>query len=191
MHRQDAPTAPSRAPRLGVEIVEEEQPRPNELLRVQRQLRGWSRDEVANGLHRLAVSGGELENGVDAAMVGRWERGTRWPGSQSVLLLSALFELPAEELGIVRGEDPEPPIQSGATEDGEQSMARFVERVTALLGFERAGGGPWERLLRTLTHRTGVDAETVAHAERTTIALENFEPTSVGSRALVGLVTGH
>src|ERR1700730_10518948 len=161
MHRQDAPTAPSRAPRLGVEIVEEEQPRPNELLRVQRQLRGWSRDEVVDGLHRLAVSGGELEPGVDAAMVGRWERGTRWPGPQSVRLLSILFELPAEELGIVPGEEPEPPIPSAATEDGEQSMARFVERVTALLGFERAGGEPWERLLPTLTPRTRVERRAV------------------------------
>jgi transcriptional regulator with XRE-family HTH domain/tetratricopeptide (TPR) repeat protein len=171
--------------------VEEEQPRPNELLRLQRQLRGWSRDEVADRLHRLAVRGGEQEHGVDASMVGRWERGTRWPAPQSVRLLSTLFEVPAEKLGIVRGEEPEPPIQPSTAEEGERSTGRFVERVTALLGFERAGGEPWERLLRTLTHGTSVDAETVAHAERTTVALENFEPTSVGSRALVGLVTGH
>jgi tetratricopeptide (TPR) repeat protein len=112
--------------------MEEDQPRPDELLRLQRQLRAWSPDD-----------------------------------------------------------GPEPSTHSSAAADDERSMRRFVERVSALLGFQQAGAEPWERLLRTLTHRTGVDAETVAHVERTTVALENFEPTSVGSRALVGLVTGH
>jgi hypothetical protein len=108
--------------------MEENGPRPNDLLRLQQQLRGWSRDGV----------------------------------------------------------------------DDERSMRRFVERMTALFGtaavppgFERAGAEPWERLLRTLTHRANVDLETVAHIERTTVALENFEPTSVGSKALIGLVTSH
>src|SRR2546428_460130 len=58
-------------------------------------------------------------------------------------------------------------------------------------GFPRQGSEPWERLQRALTQRTRVDPETVAQLERTTIALENLEPTEVGSRALIGPVTGH
>jgi len=45
--------------------------------------------------------------------------------------------------------------------------------------------------MRALSQRTHVDPETVGHLERTTIALENLEPTQVGSRALIGPVVGH
>jgi tetratricopeptide (TPR) repeat protein len=58
-------------------------------------------------------------------------------------------------------------------------------------GIERTGSEPWERLQRALTQRSNVDAETVGHLERTTVALENLEPTEVGSKVLVGPVTGH
>src|SRR2546421_7498428 len=73
--------------------------RPNERLRYQRRLRGWTLDEVAEGLHRLSQDGPEL--GVDAHMVGRWERGVRRPAPRYVALLCRLFELAADELGLV------------------------------------------------------------------------------------------
>src|SRR2546430_16360272 len=73
--------------------------RVNERLRYQRRLRGWTLDEVAERLHRLAMAGPEL--GVDAHMVGRWERGVRRPAPRYVALLCQLFELPADELGLV------------------------------------------------------------------------------------------
>jgi transcriptional regulator with XRE-family HTH domain len=173
-------------------------PRPNELLRLQRRLRGWSHEDVAAGLHRLAATWGEAEPGIDATLVSLWERGTRRPRPRSVRLLSTLFELPAEELGIVGGEEPEPMIQAKGAVDDEWSRRQFVEKMADLLrnaalppGFQRAGSEPWERLMRALSQRTHVDGETVAHLERTTVALENLEPTQVGSRALVGPVTDH
>ena len=46
--------------------------RPNKRLRLQRRLRGWSQEDVAAGLHRLAATLGEREPGVDATMVSRW-----------------------------------------------------------------------------------------------------------------------
>jgi transcriptional regulator with XRE-family HTH domain len=87
--------------------------RPNKRLRLQRRLRGWSQEDVAAGLHRLAAELDEAELGVDATMVSRWERGTRRPRPRYVRLLCNLFELPAEQLGIV--EDPDfgsPPARS-------------------------------------------------------------------------------
>lgn len=75
----------------------------NHRMRHQRRLRGWTLEDVANGLHRVAGSAPEM--GVDAHMVGRWERGIRRPAPRYVRLLSLLFELPADELGLVE----EPP----------------------------------------------------------------------------------
>jgi transcriptional regulator with XRE-family HTH domain len=80
--------------------------RPNEMLRHQRQLRGWTLDDVAERLHRMVEHAGGVELGVDAHMVGRWERGVRHPAPRYVSLLCRLFELPADELGLVPGEAP-------------------------------------------------------------------------------------
>src|SRR5262245_10357910 len=72
--------------------------RPNHLLRRQRRPRGWMLVDVAEGLHRVA---GDLpEVGLDAHMVGRWERGVRRPPTY-VRLPTLLFELPADALGLV------------------------------------------------------------------------------------------
>ena len=174
------------------------QPRPNELLRLQRRLRGWSQEDVAAGLKRLASSWGEAEPGVDATLVSLWERGARAPSPQAVRMLSALFDLPAGELGIVQDGDLDSILRPPGTMDDEWSRRQFVEKVAALLrtatvppGFQRTSSEPWERLMRALSQRTHVDAETVAHLERTTVALENLESTQLGSRALIGPVTGH
>src|SRR5262252_6718269 len=82
-------------------------PRPNRQLRLQRRLHGWSQEDVAAGLHRLAASMGEPELGVDATMVSRWERGTRKPRPRYVRLLCHLFELPPEHLGVIEDLDEE------------------------------------------------------------------------------------
>ncbi|HZU18131.1 MAG TPA: helix-turn-helix transcriptional regulator [Candidatus Dormibacteraeota bacterium] len=73
----------------------------NALLRFHRELRGWSLDDVASGLHRVASDLGEEEPGVDATTVSRWERGVRRPRPRYVRLLCRLFELPADQLGLV------------------------------------------------------------------------------------------
>jgi transcriptional regulator with XRE-family HTH domain len=71
----------------------------NHRLRHQRQLRGWTLEDVAEGLYLLADDGSEL--GVGPHMVGRWERGVRRPSPRYIRLLSLLFELPADQLGLV------------------------------------------------------------------------------------------
>jgi len=177
--------------------------RQNKRLRLQRRLRGWSQEDVAAGLHRTAASLGQPELGVDAAMISRWERGTRKPRPRYVRLLCHLFELPAEQLGMV--EDPDVAFlseQSQETlEDDEVERREFISKVAALLGvaavpapisrFEPASPEPWERLARALRLPGEVDKETVDHLERVTYALESMGPTEVSSKALFGPVTGH
>jgi transcriptional regulator with XRE-family HTH domain len=81
--------------------------RPNLRLRHQRRLRGWTLADVADGLHGLHhLAGNETDLGVDSHMVGRWERGVRRPSPGYVGLLCRLFELPADELGLIE-ETPE------------------------------------------------------------------------------------
>jgi transcriptional regulator with XRE-family HTH domain len=88
--------------------VLEQGQRPNRRLRLQRRLRGWSQEDVAAGLHRLAASLGEPEPGVDAATVSRWERGARRPRPYYVRLLCRLFDLRAEHLGLVEDDVVDP-----------------------------------------------------------------------------------
>jgi transcriptional regulator with XRE-family HTH domain len=175
--------------------------RPNRRLRLQRLARGWSQDDVAAGLHRLAASIGEPELGVDATMVSRWERGTRRPRPRYVRLLSRLFELPADQLGVVEEDDADRPAEH--TRDAlEDDLERrdFLSRMTALLGaaavplpgIEPADADPGMRLARALSRRPGpVDDELVDHLERITVALEGLGPSVVSSSAILGPTIGH
>lgn len=73
----------------------------NPLLRRQRLARGWTEDDVAAGLHSVAVELGETDSPrVDANHVSKWERGARQPGRYYAPRLCLLFELPPEELGL-------------------------------------------------------------------------------------------
>jgi len=66
---------------------------------------------MADELCKLAASLEESEPGVNGNMVSRWERGVRSPRPRYVRLLCRLFELPADQLGLVEGEaerDDEP-----------------------------------------------------------------------------------
>jgi transcriptional regulator with XRE-family HTH domain len=174
----------------------ERRQRPNQRLRLQRRLRGWSQEEVAAGLHSLAASLGQPELGVDATMVGRWERGTRRPRPRYVRLLVRLFELPAEELGVVEDGDLAqfPELTRDALEEEEVERRDFMQKVAALLGVAAVppvGPEPWERLARALARPGPVDVETVDHLERVTVALQSLGPTRVSSHLILGPVTGH
>jgi DNA-binding XRE family transcriptional regulator len=84
--------------------------RPNERLRMQRQQHAWTQADVAEKLHRLADSLGGAELGVDATMVGRWERGTRTPRPRYARLLCRLFDASVEELGLGPGPQDRWPV---------------------------------------------------------------------------------
>lgn len=106
--------------------------RQNKSLRLQRRLRGWSQDDVAAGLHRIAASLGEPELGVDATMVSRWERGTRKPRPRYVRLLCHLFELPPGQLGVIEdlavASVPDQPADT-AKDDGTAAVREPDEQL--------------------------------------------------------------
>jgi transcriptional regulator with XRE-family HTH domain len=174
---------------------------PNRRLRLQRRLRGWSQEDVAAGLHRLAAKRGDPELGVDATMVSRWERGTRRPRPRYVRLLCNLFELPAQQLGIIEAEDLALITASRQDPIEEQDVERrdFIRKVSTLMGVAAlpvirpnlAGPQPWERLSRALRRPGLVDRETVTHLGQITTALESLGLTPVSSHAIFGPVTGH
>lgn len=78
---------------------------PNTLLRAMRRERGWSLARVAEELRLLAEA--EDENhlpGVNADMVGVWERGYKTPGPYYRALLCKLYQRPASQLGFISAE---------------------------------------------------------------------------------------
>lgn len=75
---------------------------PNERLRHQRKVRGWSLDDVASRLDDLAAEIGEKRLGVTASMVGKWERGDVTPRPPYPKLLCRLFGTTADQLGLYR-----------------------------------------------------------------------------------------
>src|SRR5436305_11289549 len=107
--------------------------RVNERLRYQRRLRGWTLDDVAERVHRLAMGGPEL--GVDAHMVGRWERGVRRPAPRYVALLCRLFELPADELGLVEeAAEPSDPTPTDKDKEDEVRRRQFLQYLSVVTG---------------------------------------------------------
>lgn len=76
----------------------------NHRLHDERIARGWTEDDVAAGLDRVAVELGEPPPRVDASHVSKWARGIRTPGRHYAPRLCLLFEVPPDRLGF----DPTP-----------------------------------------------------------------------------------
>ena len=74
----------------------------------QRKLRGWSQEDVVRRLIDVGIELGERQLGVTRSQVSRWERGVTHPRAPYPKLLCHLFQLPADELGLVTF-SPSPP----------------------------------------------------------------------------------
>src|SRR5436190_14642131 len=73
----------------------------NLLIRDQRLARGWTEDDVAAELHRVAFELGENDSPrVDANHVSKWERGARMPGRYYAPRLCLLFEVAPDQIGL-------------------------------------------------------------------------------------------
>ena len=89
---------------------------PNQLLKAERELRGWSQKYVADQI------------GAEHYYLSRWERGTATPSPYYRQKLCALFGKNARELGLLR--ESAPSVQ-GAESHEQESHADYSEAETA------------------------------------------------------------
>ena len=98
-------------------------------LRWERQRRGWSQDDVVDRLQEVAANRGEPEPGVDRNTVSRWERGISRPTPRYVQLLSAIFSLRPEDLGLAFPPPPVTPSTGRLTPAPKPQLEELVARV--------------------------------------------------------------
>ena len=137
----------------------------NPELRAARLRRGWTEDDVAVALHRLAAELGEPAPGVDANHVSKWERGARTPSRFYRPRLCLVFETTPERIGLA----PTPRLL--------QDVDELVRRRDAT--GQRARGDDRERLEATLRHLWPVDPPllaALARAERSLAARTDSGP---------------
>lgn len=97
-------------------------------LRRLRQERGWTLDDVVDGLHRLAGAQGEPIPGVDRQAVSRWERGAHRPRPHYVRLLSILYRASPAELGLVDHDTASPREVHGGWPERNASATSLPHR---------------------------------------------------------------
>jgi tetratricopeptide (TPR) repeat protein len=101
--------------------------KPNDILRHQRQLRSWTLQEVADKLYDLCKKD-HPERGINADIVGRWERGVARPSAYYQAKLSILFGMSPDQLGLV--EHIEPKATSETTTTPPPSQASSIALLT-------------------------------------------------------------
>jgi len=157
-----------------------EEPAPNRRLRIQRKLRGWSLNDAADALHRLGIELGEPDELlVDGNTFCRWELGKRSPGPRYTRLLCKLYELPANELGLVAPDGE-------ALLEGEMRRRDFL-RWLALAGVAAVDH---DRVIAALGMSIRVDHQLINNYEAITRGF--FQQwRAVAPAALVPPVSGH
>src|SRR3989440_3521715 len=99
----------------------------NERLRTRRLARGWSQEDVVQGLVRVGIEVGERQLGVTRNLVSRWEREGTTPRAPYPKLLCLLFQASAEELGLVglsRPASTSTTIEGDTFDDGGDDVER-------------------------------------------------------------------
>ncbi len=91
----------------------------NEQLRWERQRRGWSRAYIAE---QIGVA--------DPKTVGRWERGDAFPSAYFLQKLCVLFEMSAEDLGLLQRENQFAPPESVPLYAMQHNHLPFVAETT-------------------------------------------------------------
>jgi len=194
--------------------------RPNDLLRRQRQQRGWSLQRVADEVRRLCERDGR-HVGITAHMVGTWERGNKRPSPLYREKLCELYNVCAEVLGLL--EASELPLETQAPEEELWLDRRLVDALLIELGSEdddevhssemrrRAflqriagatsaalvaspitllGSEPWERLTLALDRTPALDLAAVEDIETITASYSRLSQ-QVRAASLVGPVLDH
>jgi len=106
-------------------------------LRALRHERGWTQQDVADQLSRLAWLRRHKQVGVNADMVAKWERGDKRPSGPYRELLCLLFETDAHGLGLGGPDLPEAGVRPEA-DDG--SLIEMLGGAASLLDQLGAAG---------------------------------------------------
>lgn len=194
--------------------------KPNDLLRRQRQQRGWSLQRVADEIRRLCERDGR-HVGITAHMVGTWERGNKRPSPLYREKLCQLYGVCAENLGLL--ETSEQPAETHVPEQelwldrrlvdallaearsedhdevysGEMRRRAFLQRMAGATSAALAaspitllGSEPWERLTLALDRPSTVDLATVDDIDAITASFSQLSQ-RVRSGSLIGPVLDH
>jgi transcriptional regulator with XRE-family HTH domain len=127
-------------------------------LRPLREERGWTQQEVAEQLARLAWLRRHERVGVNADMVAKWERGEKRPSPRYRELLCLLFGADAHTLGI--GPARQPMAETGAEPDDSSLIATLGGAASLLDQLGAAGAVLQPRMFGVwkdeLVHRRSV-----------------------------------
>ena len=74
---------------------------PNDALRYQRLLRGWSLQHVVDELCAIGIKANGKKPGVNVDMVSSWERGVKTPSPYYREKLCLLYGIPANQLNLI------------------------------------------------------------------------------------------
>jgi transcriptional regulator with XRE-family HTH domain len=193
---------------------------PNDLLRRQRQQRGWSLQRVADEIRRLWERDGR-HVGITAHMVGTWERGNKRPSPLYREKLCQLYGICAESLGLLDTPEQQPDqhvpeqelwldrrlvddlLPEAGTEDDDevyrsemrrraflQRMAGATSAALAASPITLLGSEPWERLTLALDRPQVIDLTTVDDIEAITAGFSKLSQ-QVRSGSLVTPVLDH
>jgi len=140
---------------VGSAVIGGDRRGPNPLLRRHRLARCWSQQEVADRLLRIAAAGGQRGLLCTADQVGRWERGTRHPRFPYTMLLCDLYQVSAEQLGLI---DDAVVVPSGRIDDVERrNFLRLGLGAAASLAVI-----DWQRIAAASADSRYVDSSAVA-----------------------------
>ncbi|HET9894626.1 MAG TPA: helix-turn-helix transcriptional regulator [Streptosporangiaceae bacterium] len=103
-------------------------------LRALREERGWTQQEVADQLVRLAWVRQHEHVGVNSDMVAKWERGDKRPSPRYRQLLSVLFEADVHALGLGGAAPVEPSANGEADRNSLMEMLGGAASVFDELG---------------------------------------------------------
>src|SRR5215472_8827361 len=109
---------------------------PNDRLKLERRRRGWTQNDVAERMRRIAEDRHlTIPSGLSAFYVSRWERGAVQPDYHSTHLLCLTFDLPSEQLGLPAGTAPNDertiqPVRGGTVRKEAETVENWTAWVT-------------------------------------------------------------
>lgn len=121
-------------------------------LRELRMAQGWTQQDVADRMARLEWArhrkpGTSRPLGVNADMVGKWERGEKGVSSRYRVLLAEVFKVTVDQLGL-----PGAARSQDAIRRDDQSLVALVDQAADLLGqLGEAGRAVRPQILAALT----------------------------------------